>query len=79
MNLIYDETPIRKDINFLENELLEFNRGEIDNYGYSRYCYKYQNDNDSIFAGIDCQVGGGWLYIVSLWIAESDRGKGFGE
>jgi ribosomal protein S18 acetylase RimI-like enzyme len=78
MNLIYSEMPIQKDIEFLESELLGFNRGKIENYGYDRFIYKYLDKFDSITAGIDCQVGCGWLYIVSLWIEESDRRKGIG-
>jgi len=78
MNLHYNETPIQEDMEFLERELLEFNRNKIENYGYSRFYYKYLNDFDSIIAGIDCQVGGGWLYIVSLWVERSERGNGLG-
>ena len=78
MKFLYNETPIQEDIKVLENELLEFNRNKIENYGYSRFGYKYVNASDSIIAGIDCQVGGGWLYIVSLWVAKSERGKGMG-
>ena len=34
MDLIYNESPVPKDIECLENELLEFNRGKIEDYGY---------------------------------------------
>jgi GNAT superfamily N-acetyltransferase len=78
MNLIYNETPKQEDLEFLENELLEFNRGKIENYGYSHFCYKYLNNFNSIIAGIDCQVGGGWLYIGSLWVEKTEREKGIG-
>ena len=78
MNLIYNEPPKQKDLKFLENELLGFNRGKIENYGYDRFCYKYLNKFDSFIAGIDCQVGGGWLYIVSFWVKKSYSGKGLG-
>lgn len=78
MNLIYNESPIQKDIEGLENALLQFNKGKIENYGYERFFYKHKNEFDSIIGGIDCQVGGGWLYIVSLWIEKSNRGKGLG-
>ena len=78
MKFLYSESPIQEDIKFLENELLEFNRNKIKKYDYTRFVYKYVNDFDSIVAGIDCQVGGGWLYIVSLWVEKSDRGKGLG-
>jgi len=78
MTLIYNEIPIQNDIEYLENELLEFNRGKIENYGYDRFCYKYINDSGSIISGIDCQIGGGWLYIVSLWVEKSERGNGLG-
>jgi GNAT superfamily N-acetyltransferase len=78
MKFLYNETPIQEDIKFLENKLLEFNRGKIENYVYTRFGYKYVNDFDSIIAGIDCQAGGGWLYIVSLWVEKSNRGKGLG-
>lgn len=78
MNLIYTEMPMQEDVEFLENELLRYNKGKIENLGYERFCYKYLNKFDSITAGIDCQIGGGWLYIVSLWVEKSDRGHGLG-
>lgn len=78
MNLIYNEVPIQKDIEGLENELLAFNKAKIKNYGYERFIYKLKNEFDSTVGGIDCKVGGGWLYIVSLWVEKSSRGKGLG-
>ena len=79
MKLIYSENARQRDADFLENELLGFNRGKIENYGYDRICYKFINQSDAIVAGIDCQVGGGWLYIVSLWVETSARGNGLGK
>lgn len=77
--MIYTEQPDPEEQQFFDNELFEFNRAKIDGYDYKYFTYKIVGDSKRIVAGINCEVGGGWLYIVGLWVDKKYRGKGLGE
>ena len=62
---------------FLEARLLEFNGAQVDGYAYENVIFKAVV-HDAAIAGIHGQIGGGWLYIVSLWVAADYRGQGLG-
>lgn len=78
MELTYNEPPSGKDPVFIEEKLLEFNASEIKDYRYEHFVYKITDASGSIIAGINCQAGGGWLYIEGLWISEDHRGENIG-
>jgi ribosomal protein S18 acetylase RimI-like enzyme len=43
------------------------------------FTYKILGESRKIIAGINCEIGGGWLYIVGLWVDDNFRGMGLGE
>ncbi len=79
MDLIYSEPPFEKDAACIEERLLEFNASQIKDYQYEQFVYKITDESGSIIAGINCQSGGGWLYIEGLWISKEHRGQRIGE
>ena len=79
MDLIYNESPNHEEQQFIDDKLFEFNRAQIDGYGYEYFTYKIVDESKRTVAGINCEVGSGWLYIVGLWVDEEHRGKGIGE
>ena len=79
MKIIFDLKPSKKDISFLERQLFDFNCSKVENYSYESLIIKVISKADSIIAGIHAEIGGGWLYIVSLWVDENYRGMGFGK
>ena len=79
MNIVFIESPTQKEQQYFEDKLLGFNESKIDGYSYDNFVYKIIDDSNLIVAGINCEVGGGWLYIVGLWVAKNHRGKGFGQ
>ena len=78
MDIVFIESPTQKEQQYFEDKLLGFNESKIDGYSYDNFVYKIIDDSNLMIAGINCEVGGGWLYIVSLWVEKSDRGKGLG-
>ena len=79
MEIVFELKPSEKDISFLERQLFDFNCSKVDDYTYESLIIIVINKADSIIAGIHVQIGGGWLYIVSLWVNENYRGMGFGK
>lgn len=79
MNLIYNKSPNHEEQRFIEDKLFEFNGAQFDGYNYEYFTYKIIDDSNRLLAGINCEVGGDWLYIVGLWVDENYRGNGLGE
>jgi len=79
MNLIFIESPTQKEQQFFEDKLLQFNESKIEGYSYDSFIYKIIDESNILVAGINCEIGGGWLYIAGLWVSEKHRGKGLGE
>jgi ribosomal protein S18 acetylase RimI-like enzyme len=71
--------PPINEIELLEEKLFQHNCSEIENYTYENFVIKSVDDSNSIIAGIHCQIGGGWLYIASLWVDEKYRQQGMGK
>ena len=78
MNIVFDNNPNQEDVKFLEQKLMQHNCAQIENYSYDNFIIKILDDSESIVAGINGQIGGGWLYIESLWVQTNARGKGYG-
>jgi len=79
MNLTYHPVPEKNDQQFLEDQLIGFNSEKIQGYGFETFLYKMEDDSGCMVAGIDCDMCGGWLYIISLWVDEKHRGQGIGD
>lgn len=79
MEIILESDPGIEEIKFLEQQLLQFNCAGVDNYSYESFIVKAIDDSNSMTAGIHGQIGGGWLYIASLWVREGLRGQGVGK
>jgi ribosomal protein S18 acetylase RimI-like enzyme len=79
MKIFTEFSPPLNEIEFLEKKLFQHNCLEIENYAYEQFIIKSVNDSNSIIAGIHCQIGGGWLYIASLWVDEKYRQQGLGK
>jgi len=79
MKIEFEFKPDKKDFDFLDEKLLEFNCSKVDNYSYENFVIKICNDTDMIIGGIHGQIGGGWLYIASLWVDGHYRGQGIGK
>jgi predicted N-acetyltransferase YhbS len=79
MEIIFESNPSIEDIEFLEQKLFQFNCSKIDEYPYEDLIFKAIDNSNSLIACIHGQIGGGWLYIASLWVDENHRGQGVGE
>ena len=79
MKIITNFNPPFKETGFLQNKLFHYNCEKIENYSYEQFIVKTVDDSNSIIAGIHCQIGGNWLYIESLWVAERYRSQGLGK
>jgi len=79
MKTLIEFHPPENEIEFLEEKLFQHNCRKIDNYSYENFIIKSFENSNSIIAGIHCQIGGGWLYIASLWVAEKLRQQGMGK
>lgn len=79
MNIILVKSPTLKERQYFEDKLLRFNESKIAGYSYDGFIYKINDDSNTVIAGINCKIGGGWLYIAGLWVSEKHRGKGLGE
>lgn len=79
MDLIYNASPNHDQQQYIDDKLFDFNRALIEGYHYEYFTYMIVDDSKKTVAGINCQVGGGWLYIVGLWVDENYRDMGMGE
>lgn len=77
MNFIYKEEPLKPPDRFFAGMLTAFNRANVEDYAYQLFSYVLKSNKD-IAAGVECQVGGGWLYIESLWVAPRFQKRGWG-
>jgi ribosomal protein S18 acetylase RimI-like enzyme len=78
MKILTEHNPAEHEIEFLENKLFQYNRRRIDGYEYNDIIFKVVDDANTIIAGIHGQIGGGWLYIASLWVDKKNRNQGIG-
>ena len=78
VEITFEYEPSERDFSFLEQKLFDFNCSKVDRYSYENLTIKAIMA-DSIIGGIQVQIGGGWLYIASLWVDENHRGKGIGK
>ena len=79
MEIVFESRPSQKEIAFLEQKLFHFNCSKVDHYSYDNFIIRATNGFDPMIAGIHGQIGGGWLYIASLWVAEDHRAQGIGK
>ena len=80
-----ESNPISNSIEFVENQLLEFNFSQIGSYKYNplviflRDSQSQKSSENNIFGGFYGFLGLGWLNISTLWVAENLRGQGYGK
>ena len=79
MKTVFDPNPGNRELKFLEQQLMSFNCSRIEGYAYEDFLIKSIDDTGAVVAGLHGQVGGGWLYIQALWVAEAHRGRGMGK
>ena len=79
MKIIQTSSSNDDEAAFFEAKLLAFNASQVDGYAYENILFKAVDKDDTVIAGIHGQIGGGWLYIVSLWVAADYRGEGLGQ
>ncbi len=79
MKILTEFNPAANEIKFLEQKLFQYNRQKVDGYKYENFILKSVDSSNSVIAGIHCQIGGGWLYIASLWINKKHRKQGMGK
>jgi len=77
MKIVPEPSPCQSEAAFFEKKLLAFNASQVNGYAYENVGFKAV-DGDAVVAGIHGQIGGGWLYIVSLWVEADYRGRGLG-
>ena len=72
-------------IEFIENQLLEFNFSQIGSYEYKplviflRDSRSKISSQENIVGGFYGFIGLGWLNVSTLWVAETLRGQGYGQ
>lgn len=72
----------RKEIDFVENKIVEYNESEVPfelSIPYSKINRNIKDENGNIIAGINC-IYYSWkcIYIDALWVEEEYRKTGFG-
>ncbi|WDP91406.1 MAG: GNAT family N-acetyltransferase [Desulfobacter sp.] len=78
MKIITEFNPPSHETKALEEKLLRHNSRRIEGYGYEEVIIKVMDDCRALAAGIHCTIGGGWMYIASLWVHEKHRQRGTG-
>ena len=79
MSLILIESPLEKDKQHIENLVSGHNCSKVEGFGYEEFLYKKTDNSAQMIAGIHCEVGNGWLYVINLWVMENYRKKGCGK
>jgi ribosomal protein S18 acetylase RimI-like enzyme len=77
LNLI--ESPSIKDKQQLDGLVSGYNRTQVEGFGYQEFLYTISDNQNTLIAGVHCEVGNGWLYVINLWVAESSRQQGLGK
>jgi ribosomal protein S18 acetylase RimI-like enzyme len=76
--LIIDDHPNQRDLDFLEDQINAYNvavTGIVDWYPLAIFV---RDDDGQIVAGINGGMWGGYLEIKNLWVHEDRRGQGLG-
>ena len=66
-------------IDFLEGELMDYNRERIQGYAYENVILKTTDESGDLTAGLHGVIGGNWFYLASLWVRAEYRGQGIGQ
>ena len=73
-----EDNPKPQCVEFIDQQLYEFNVSKIGNYQYEPLVLFLRDANQNIAGGFDGFIGLGWLHVGTLWIAEHLRGCGYG-
>jgi GNAT superfamily N-acetyltransferase len=77
-HIIAKSVPSSKDLQFLEDQLYDFNRGQTGQDDGQVFAFFVRNDRQEIVAGLS-----GWTWaqaceIRELWVHQAWRGQGYG-
>lgn len=78
MKFLIESNPGAEEAEMLERKLFQYNGSRIDGYAYGDFIIKAVDRTDAVIAGLYGRIGGGWLYVASLWVEENHRGRGIG-
>ena len=78
-SIVFDASPTANDVDHLTARLLESNQEKLAGYAYQSFMFRADDETGQMNAGVHGIVGGGWLYIDSLWVKEGLRGEGLGK
>ena len=70
--------PDSKQVNFVDEQLHQFNVAEIGAYKYTPLFLFLRDSQNQVVGGLNGFMGLTWLNIGTLWITEKLRGQGYG-
>lgn len=78
MEILPIPAPDPDAIDRLRSALSTFNRTQFPDRGYLPVCFHLLDANRQFSGGLFAWIAYGWLFIDTLWIAESSRGQRWG-
>jgi len=79
MNFHFTNSPSKADIDFLYNELREFNTKYFKILNESEFCIFAKGENGEYIAGVYGKIIFSVININYLWVSESYRSQGLGK
>ncbi|MGD1949461.1 MAG: GNAT family N-acetyltransferase [Leptolyngbyaceae cyanobacterium] len=71
--------PQPDEIEFVTQQVIEFNRSRVDQGNYKPLIIFLQDSDNRIAGGIIGETYWQWLYVDLLWVSEAFRGQGYGD
>ena len=78
MEISVEHKPASEDCDFVRNRLHEHNAAIVGPDNYAPLAILVRDDTGTIRAGLLGETFWNWLHISTVWVNESDRGKGLG-
>ncbi|MEM7246830.1 MAG: GNAT family N-acetyltransferase [Acidobacteriota bacterium] len=70
--------PRPEDIDVIEQGLETYDREHAGPLSYDPLTLLARDSEGTVIGGLRGTVGGGWMYVLSLWVAPEHRGRGLG-
>ena len=77
--ILVETQPDSKQVNFVDEQLKEFNVDKIGDYRYLPLFLFICDSKNNVVGGLDGFMGLKWFNISTLWIANELRGLGYGK
>ena len=74
----HNPNPDPSDVERLRASLSRYNRSKIPDRGYLPVHLTLLDERNGLAGGLSGYVAYGWLFVDTLWIAETARSRGFG-